>query len=165
MRITLTVPAKTIKYHNALICPAPEPIKSGFSICLLHPELRYGTCTTSADLSSHQSVLVCTLKPLVGSIRLTPRAYNNINLHNPRPVSIRSPQPLISRERHIHVKSAAGASVEVGLAQRLVAAEVVPPLCSYFVDNAAVCTLLDSSFSLLHPELRYGPTSTATSLF
>ena len=30
----------------------------------------------------------------------------------------------------------------------LVAAEVVPTLCSYFVKNATVCTLLDSSYNL-----------------
>ena len=37
LRVILTVPAETFKYHNALICLAPEPIKSGFSIFFVFP--------------------------------------------------------------------------------------------------------------------------------
>ena len=48
--------------------------------------------------------------------------------------------------------------------QTEVAAEVAPPLRSYLVNNAAVCTTLDYSYSLRHPELRFGATSAATSV-
>ena len=37
LRVSLTVPAEIIKYHNVLICLAPEPIKSGFSIFFVFP--------------------------------------------------------------------------------------------------------------------------------